>query len=623
MNNKYLKLELKVKDLFFMVFCKQVENISLIATNNAMIKKLYDLIGLHTDIVITKEMIKKDAKILKNMISSNNSLTIIENIMNDNNAIAFELNPILKRSTVKYITINKLNKDDKYYTVEAEAIKHNIKGLNLELAAFKENDRYILTDTLNGVTLVTAKYKKDLLPTLKETIKKIGNEKFVDTYKKIVYYATEKVIDDNLIMNIETTTELKEEPKIVETKQENNTNKVSLDISELKEDIDNKYLKTKKVVSLLLNKYDNRITNTKEDINDTAIKDLIIDNKEVIAAKIDLQNYVMILTLGNEVTQPEEPKKEITLKENELQYLNDMINNEVIFKLYHSKVFKGIENIKMINKKNYIYITDETQNTMRLFIFANDAGLHYKRLNAVIEYFLANYTYKDLVELKEAYDNKEREKKEAISNKQEANKYILDDLYNYLGLHRLINNNVEVEYTKSKWDSKYRITFKLYKDSVSMQEFKIMLNEECNGLLLNNESINKEELKELVDTNFLKYQKIKRDAEVERLAQLQREKEEQRRYLAINNLYDEGTSNDKVLVIKYKNNYTAFERGVKFAVGHGKEGKRFRIDSNKFMQFINKKDTNKIEYRIFNSSKDLYEGYSSIVDQYNFAKLII
>ncbi|MGV2640089.1 hypothetical protein GNF86_01355 [Clostridium perfringens] len=400
-------------------------------------------------------------------------------------------------------------------------------------------------------------------------------------------------------------------------------NEVALSIGELKEDIDNDYLPTRKAVALLLNKYSDRITNTKEDINDTAIKDLVIDTKEVIAAKIDLQNYVMILTLGNEITQPEEPKKEIILKENELQYLNNMINNEVIFKLYNSKVFKGIENIKMFNEKNYIYIKDETGNTMRLFIFANDAGLHYKRLNAVIDYFLANYTYKDLVELKEAYDNKEREKKEAISNKQDSNKYILDDLYNYLDLDRLVNNNIEVEYTKSKWDSKYRIIFKLYKDSVSIQEFKIMLNEECNGLLLNNESISKEELKELVDVCYLKDQKIKKNAEAKRLAQLQREKEEQRRYLAINNLYDEGTANNKVLVIKYKNNYTAFESSVKFAVGHGKEGKRFRTDSNKFMQFINKKDTNKIEYRIFDSYKDLYEGYSSIVDQYDFEKLVI
>lgn len=400
-------------------------------------------------------------------------------------------------------------------------------------------------------------------------------------------------------------------------------NEIALSISELKEDIDNDYLPTRKAVALLLNKYSNRIANTKEDINDTAIKDLIIDNKEVIAAKIDLQNYVMILTLGNEVAQPEEPKKEITLKENELQYLNDMINNEVIFKLYHSKVFEGIENIKMFNEKNYIYIKNEVGNTMRLFIFVNDAGLHYKRLNAVVNYFLANYTYKDLVELKEAYDNKEREKEESISNKQDANKYILDDLYNHLDLNRLVNNNIEVEYTKSKWDSKYRIIFKLYKDPVSIQEFKIMLNEECNGLLLNNESISKEELKELVDTCYLKDKEVKEKEEAERLAQLQREKEEQRRYLTISNLYDEGTANNKALVIKYKNNYTAFLRGAKFAVGHGKEGKRFRTNEDKFMQFINKKDTNKIEYRIFNSSKDLYEGYSSIVDQYDFAKLVI
>ncbi|MDC4245556.1 hypothetical protein [Clostridium perfringens] len=145
-----------------------------------------------------------------------------------------------------------------------------------------------------------------------------------------------------------------------------------------------------------------------------------------------------------------------TLKNDELEYLNNIINNKIIFSLYHEETSEeGIEEIQMYSKNNCIYVKDEAGYSEELFVFRNKENLPNKSLKAIINYFLDNYTYKDLVKLKEEYRNKAitKERKEIINKLKYMDENCIEDKRDILEkeTYEVINMIKNIKISKKVW----------------------------------------------------------------------------------------------------------------------------------------------------------------------------
>lgn len=148
--------------------------------------------------------------------------------------------------------------------------------------------------------------------------------------------------------------------------------------------------------------------------------------------------------------------KEHTLKTNELEYLETIINNKIIFSLYHEETSeKGIEEIHMYSKNNCIYVKDQAGYSEELFVFRNEENLPNKSLKAIINYFLDNYTYKDLVKLKEEYKNKAitKDRKEIINKLKYMDENCIEDKRDILEkeTYKVINMIKNIKILKKVW----------------------------------------------------------------------------------------------------------------------------------------------------------------------------
>ncbi|NGU31073.1 hypothetical protein G6Z34_13360 [Clostridium perfringens] len=144
------------------------------------------------------------------------------------------------------------------------------------------------------------------------------------------------------------------------------------------------------------------------------------------------------------------------LKNNELEYLETIIKNKMIFSLYHEETSEeGVEDIQMYSKNNCIYVKDEAGYSEELFVFRNEENLPNKSLKAIINYFLDNYTYKDLVKLKEEYRNKAitKERKEIINKLKYMDENCIEDKRDILEkeTYKVINMIKNIKISKKVW----------------------------------------------------------------------------------------------------------------------------------------------------------------------------
>lgn len=144
------------------------------------------------------------------------------------------------------------------------------------------------------------------------------------------------------------------------------------------------------------------------------------------------------------------------LKNNELEYLETIIKNKMIFSLYHEETSEeGVEDIQMYSKNNCIYVKDEAGYSEELFVFRNEENLPNKSLKAIINYFLDNYTYKDLVKLKEEYRNKAitKKRKEIINKLKYMDENCIEDKRDILEkeTYKVINMIKNIKISKKVW----------------------------------------------------------------------------------------------------------------------------------------------------------------------------
>lgn len=194
---------------------------------------------------------------------------------------------------------------------------------------------------------------------------------------------------------------------------------------------------------------ENNITAKFEKINSKIVKEY---EKEVWSIK-DIQDFIKINKIH--ITKVNE-KKEHTLKNNELEYLEAIIKNKMIFSLYHEETSEeGIEDIQMYSKNNCIYVKDEAGYSEELFVFRNEENLPNKSLKAIINYFLDNYTYKDLVKLKEECKNKAitKERKEIINKLKYMDENCIEDKRDILEkeTYKVINMIKNIKISKKVW----------------------------------------------------------------------------------------------------------------------------------------------------------------------------
>ena len=135
-----------------------------------------------------------------------------------------------------------------------------------------------------------------------------------------------------------------------------------ISIKNFEKEINNGHLKAKDLVNYLLTL--NNITTNKE--SSIALKDLIIDNRNVVSATIDTSKYNLILTLSNNEITGSESKKDITKFESKVQkfagrtteekvntiinYIDDQMQKTDILEL---------EINRKINKQQYNKIIDQ------------------------------------------------------------------------------------------------------------------------------------------------------------------------------------------------------------------------------------------------------------------------
>lgn len=215
--NTYLKFDFTVQGNKILILSEIVENISIKATKNAIVKKVMQLFNERTDIDINNT----DSETIKATKSQAYFRIIEENKSMINNFLEFKkdyevitINPILKKTNDINIIIR--NNDGTTEQIVAKPYKTNVDEFkSFDLAIHKVNNKWILIDIFSGIAITTAKYKKDIEINLQNSIDKNGIDRIIQQYNKLLINLG--LINDNNINTIES----KEEKKEI-----NNTNNI-------------------------------------------------------------------------------------------------------------------------------------------------------------------------------------------------------------------------------------------------------------------------------------------------------------------------------------------------------------------------------------------------------------
>lgn len=270
--------------------------------------------------------------------------------------------------------------------------------------------------------------------------------------------------------------------------------------------------------------------------------------------------------------------------------LNDMFESAL-----HTSTVMQIKEGNLIYNSGTVYVKTLTNKLYFLCISPyeneNKEELHGNTRNSIAKEFINKYTYSYI---RNAYIKKEEEKEKHLIL-EENNKYKLEELlpimekFKDLDMNKY-DNDISIKFNGThKYNINICDTIEIYNNN-DYVNYILRYNYE-NNILSKDELLNK--LNELY-TMYKEKHDIKMMEKKKKLEKLDKEIKLEK---LIYNLYKE--SKDKYIIIKTsKSSYTAFNNGLKYAVGKGKRGKFYNTDSVKFEKFITSKNIDNLKYAI-------------------------